>query len=99
MLNEKQQLAEIERLTAELDLHVKGEALGWQEAKRFEARIEKLETTLDKLARLGNEPHLGNSVGNMIARRALEKDTCRHGETGECYACAVVALEDIPNSV
>ena len=28
---------------------------------------------LEKLARLGNEPHLGNSEGNMIARAALAK--------------------------
>jgi hypothetical protein len=27
---------------------------------------------LEKLARLGNEPHYGNSDGNMIARRALQ---------------------------
>ena len=34
-------------------------------------RIEKLERALDKLARLGNEPHFGNSTGNTIARQAL----------------------------
>lgn len=28
---------------------------------------------LDKLARLGNEPHLGNSIGNDIAIDALRK--------------------------
>lgn len=35
-------------------------------------RISHLEAALDKLARLGNEPHLGNSVGNTIAREALK---------------------------
>ena len=35
------------------------------------ARIKVLEDVLDKLARLGNEPHYGNSDGNMIARAAI----------------------------
>ena len=33
--------------------------------------IEKLRAVLEKLARLGAEPHYGNSVGNIIARAAL----------------------------
>ena len=36
--------------------------------------LEKLtiaEEALDKLQRLGNEPHIGNSIGNDIARTAL----------------------------
>jgi hypothetical protein len=33
--------------------------------------IERLRAVLGRLARLGNEPHLGNSAGNMIARDAL----------------------------
>ena len=37
----------------------------------FEARIEVLEDVLDKLARLGNEPHYGNSDGNVIAQKAI----------------------------
>ncbi len=36
-------------------------------------RIVRYEKALDKLARLGNEPMLGNSVGNVIARQALTK--------------------------
>ena len=32
---------------------------------------EKLRAVLDKLARLGNEPYLGNSIGNRIAAEAL----------------------------
>ena len=37
----------------------------------LKARVEQLEKALDKLARLGNEPHFGNSRGNEIARAAL----------------------------
>ena len=32
---------------------------------------EKLRAVIDKLARLGNEPYLGNSIGNRIAAEAL----------------------------
>ena len=31
----------------------------------------KLIEALEKLARLGNEPHYGNSIGNEIAKKAL----------------------------
>ena len=34
--------------------------------------IDRLREALDKLARLGNEPEFGNSIGNDIARAALE---------------------------
>ena len=33
--------------------------------------IRELEKALNKLARLGNGPHLGNSDGNVIAQKAL----------------------------
>ncbi len=36
--------------------------------------IRRLRAALDRLARLGNEPHLGNSTGNIIAREALGYD-------------------------
>ncbi len=36
-----------------------------------ESTIKRYEEALEKLARLGNEPLLGNSDGNMIARKAL----------------------------
>lgn len=32
----------------------------------------KMYEALQKLARLGNEPHYGNSIGNQIAREALK---------------------------
>lgn len=34
--------------------------------------IDRLKAALEVLARLGNEPHYGNSDGNLIARSALE---------------------------
>ncbi len=36
-----------------------------------EARLAKAVEALDRLARLGNEPHFGNSKGNVIARATL----------------------------
>ena len=36
-----------------------------------DAEIARLRAVLEKLARLGAEPHYGNSVGNIIARAAL----------------------------
>lgn len=38
-----------------------------------EAEIRRLREALEKLARLGNEPLLGNSIGNDIAIAALKK--------------------------
>ena len=61
----------IATLTAELEHH-KGKAEVWEDAARAaQARVEALEGALDKLARLGNEPHYGNSDGNVIAQKAL----------------------------
>jgi hypothetical protein len=40
----------------------------------LEARVKELEGALDKLARLGNEPYFGNSIGNQIAQAALKKE-------------------------
>lgn len=37
----------------------------------FQLERDRYREALDKLARLGNEPHLGNSIGNDIAREAL----------------------------
>jgi hypothetical protein len=38
----------------------------------LEAELAVMTEALERLSRLGNEPHLGNSDGNMIARGALE---------------------------
>lgn len=35
--------------------------------------LKRYRTALEKLSRLGNEPHLGNSGGNKIAQKALLK--------------------------
>ncbi len=35
------------------------------------AERKRFSKALNELARLGNEPYYGNSVGNMIARKAL----------------------------
>ena len=35
--------------------------------------IELMREALEKLSRLGNEPHYGNSTGNTIAREALKR--------------------------
>ena len=56
---------EVDSLTAELNL-----CQTESEARRENAI--QYRTVLDRLARLGNEPHYGNSDGNMIARAALE---------------------------
>jgi len=44
-----------------------------ERAEKAEAEVERLRAALEKLARLGNEPHYGNSDGNMIARAALKE--------------------------
>ena len=54
----------IVQLEAE-DLRMKGQLAALAEQN------EKLRAVLDKLARLGNEPYLGNSIGNRIAAEAL----------------------------
>lgn len=47
-----------------------GELLG--KIEQLQAENERFRKTLEKLARLGNEPHLGNSDGNVIAQQALK---------------------------
>jgi hypothetical protein len=43
-----------------------------KENERLRAENARLRAALEQLARLGSEPHYGNSVGNEIARAALE---------------------------
>lgn len=45
------------------------------ESERDDLRsaLKECVEALDKLARLGNEPALGNSIGNVIAQQALTK--------------------------
>ena len=42
-----------------------------QQIMELVAQNQQLRLALDKLARLGNEPYLGNSLGNKIAAEAL----------------------------
>jgi len=51
--------------------YLDGEAAA--ELRRLHAENEELLEALDKLARLGNGEHYGNSDGNMIARAAIAK--------------------------
>jgi hypothetical protein len=39
--------------------------------KLQEQQLTIATTALDKLSRLGNEPHVGNSIGNDMAKEAL----------------------------
>ena len=46
--------------------------ISFKEALRAEEdKVARLREALDRLARLGNEPEYGNSIGNQIARAAL----------------------------
>lgn len=42
-----------------------------QQNEGLKYKNEVMQTALDRLSRLGNEPHLGNSVGNCIAQEAI----------------------------
>jgi len=42
------------------------------EITRLKDQLKAKNDALDKLARLGNEPFLGNSDGNIIAQKALK---------------------------
>lgn len=44
-----------------------------READKLAAENKVLRDALERLARLGNEPHYGNSDGNMIAIKALTR--------------------------
>jgi len=41
---------------------------------QLRAENKKYKIALDKLSRLGNEPELGNSDGNIIAQQALKDE-------------------------
>ena len=53
------------------------EAIGRLRSRKVAATLaaenKELREALDRLARLGNEPLYGNSVGNVIAQHALAK--------------------------
>lgn len=49
--------------------------------EELRTRLAAMEAALDRLARLGNEPMLGNSVGNVIAQQALSGEPTALRET------------------
>ena len=55
----------------QLDSERQANAVLTEELAALAEQNEKLRAVLDKLARLGNEPYLGNSIGNRIAAEAL----------------------------
>jgi len=60
------------RLADELEMWTKGEPAA-AELRRLHEVNQELLDALEKLARLGNGDHYGNSEGNMIARAAIAK--------------------------
>ena len=49
------------------------EAIEWWNTRATDPLLKEMADALEKLSRLGNEPYLGNSVGNLIAQEALKK--------------------------
>lgn len=58
-----------------MSLSTKWDKQAAAELRRLQAVNADLLETLEKLARLGNGEHYGNSDGNMIARAAIAKAT------------------------
>lgn len=44
-----------------------------EEIQSLQEKLRVARWALNKLSRLGNEPNLGNSTGNMIAREAIQQ--------------------------
>lgn len=74
-LTEKLKATEEERLFWRRELRLSDAGLNMAEdrIKELAAENKRLREALEKLARLGNEPMLGNSVGNIIAQEALKE--------------------------
>ena len=68
----KEQDDEIERLKKEFHKEVETISTAHDtNVKLLLERIKQMTAVLERLARLGNEPEYGNSIGNQIARAAL----------------------------
>ena len=53
--------------------HICGRATegNWEPHCTCHEEMTRYREALEKLARLGNEPHYGNSIGNRVAQEAL----------------------------
>lgn len=56
------------------------EAIEWWNTRAADLLLKEMAEALEKLSRLGNEPYLGSSIGNLIAQEALKK---YHDQIGE----------------
>jgi septal ring factor EnvC (AmiA/AmiB activator) len=67
--------AEYKLAASEQTADINGAALVETQEELFAMKQQRdeLAAALEKLARLGNEPHYGNSIGNQIARDVLAK--------------------------
>jgi hypothetical protein len=63
--------SEVERLTEQAGVDKSFIEQYQIQVRSLSDQNKRLADALEKLARLGNEPHYGNSDGNMIARKAL----------------------------
>jgi hypothetical protein len=70
-LDERDEWDALQEVTAELEYWREEADLGWDKAEERRAELEIALEALEKLARLGNGDHYGNSEGNMIARSTL----------------------------
>ena len=66
-------IKELEIRNAELQAQVFKTVFDDRNLNELTAKLDKAREALDRLSRLGNEPLLGNSDGNKIARMALEE--------------------------
>lgn len=64
-----------------------------QRILELEMACGRMKDDLDKLARLGNEPHFGNSIANTMAQEALQTPTPTFLQMKEI----AVALESVAN--
>jgi hypothetical protein len=65
------QQSRINELEERLETHIAINKSLLLQRDKLQAQLNIAESYLDKLQRLGNEPHVGNSIGNSIATEAL----------------------------
>ena len=62
---------ELKQRYKEIVFYGSGKALSTSESLNLLSQLIISRDTLEKLAKLGNEPYQGNSDGNVIAQRAI----------------------------